>query len=104
MKRYLIALLLCGVLTTGFSQSVSKTDTKNLLELTESGKLGVQLGQNIINNFKNSYPNVPEEFWNDFLKEFNSDAIIQLVIPIYDKYYTESEIKQFTEFYQSSLG
>lgn len=34
----------------------------------------------------------------------NSDTLINLIIPIYDKYYTESEIKQLTEFYQSSLG
>lgn len=47
---------------------------------------------------------MPEDFWNDFLKELNSDVLIKMIIPIYDKYYTESEIKQLTEFYQSSLG
>ncbi|WP_035672221.1 DUF2059 domain-containing protein [Flavobacterium sp. 83] len=105
MKRFSITLFLCGLLTSGFSQSSSKKDNiKNLLELTGSGKLGVQVGQNMINSFKKSYPNVPVEFWDDFLKEMNSDTLINLIIPIYDKYYTESEIKQLSEFYQSSLG
>jgi hypothetical protein len=27
-----------------------------------------------------------------------------MIIPIYDKYYSESEIKELTEFYQSALG
>ncbi|MFV8376792.1 DUF2059 domain-containing protein [Flavobacterium sp. LB1P62] len=105
MKRFSITLFLCGLLTSGFSQSISKTDNiKNLLELTGSGKLGVQVGENMIISFKKSYPNVPVEFWDNFLKEINSDTLINLIIPIYDKYYTESEIKQLTEFYQSSLG
>ena len=105
MKRFSITLFLCGLLTSGFSQSVSKTDNiKHLLELTGSGKLGVQVGQTMVNSFKKNYPNVPEDFWNDFLKELNSDVLIKMIIPIYDKYYTESDIKQLTEFYQSSLG
>ncbi|MFV5693292.1 DUF2059 domain-containing protein [Flavobacterium sp. LT1R49] len=105
MKRFSITFFLCGLLTSGFSQTISKTDNiKNLLELTGSGKLGVQVGESMINSFKKNYPNVPVEFWDNFLKEMNSDTLINLIIPIYDKYYTESEIMQLTEFYQSSLG
>lgn len=105
MKKISITLLLCGFLTCGFSQSVTKTDNiKKLLELTGSGKLGVQVGQSMIGSFKNNYPNVPEAFWNDFLKEFNSDVLINMIIPIYDKFYSESDIKELTEFYQSPLG
>ena len=104
MKQILITLLFCGIFTNGFSQSVSKTDDiKRLLEITGSGKLGVQVGQTMISSFKKSYPNVPEEFWNSFLKELNSDVLINMIIPIYDKYYSESEIKELTEFYQSAL-
>nr|WP_315164192.1 DUF2059 domain-containing protein [uncultured Flavobacterium sp.] len=105
MKQILITLLFCGIFTNGFSQSVSKTnDIKRLLEITGSGKLGVQVGQTMISSFKQSYPNVPEEFWNNFLKELNSDVLINMIIPIYDKYYSESEIRELTEFYQSALG
>lgn len=105
MKQILITLLFCGIFMNGFSQSVSKTnDIKRLLEITGSGKLGVQVGQTMISSFKQSYPNVPEEFWNNFLKELNSDVLINMIIPIYDKYYSESEIRELTEFYQSALG
>ena len=105
MKQILITLLFCGIFTNGFSQSVSKiNDIKRLLEITGSGKLGVQVGQTMISSFKQTYPNVPEEFWNNFLKELNSDVLINMIIPIYDKYYSESEIKELTEFYQSALG
>ena len=105
MKQILITLLFCGIFTNGFSQSVSKTnDIKRLLEITGSGKLGVQVGQTMISSFKQTYPNVPEEFWNNFLKELNSDVLINMIIPIYDKYYSESEIRELTEFYQSALG
>ncbi len=53
MKRFLITLFLCGLLINGFSQSASKTDNiKNLLELTGSGKLGIQVGESMINSLK----------------------------------------------------
>ena len=102
MKQILITLLFCGIFMNGFSQSVSKTnDIKRLLEITGSGKLGVQVGQTMISSFKQSYPNVPEEFWNNFLKELNSDVLINMIIPIYDKYYSESKIRKLKEFKNS---
>lgn len=105
MKKITIAILLCGVLISGFSQSGSKTDNiKTLLELTGTGKLGVQVAQTMITNFKKNYPDVPDDFWNEFSKEMHSDTLIKMLIPIYGKYYSGDEIKQLTAFYQSPIG
>ncbi len=72
--------------------------------MTGLGKLGVQVAQNMLTSFKQSFPNVPEEFWTNFMKEVNPEMLITMIIPIYDKYYTEEDIKKMIEFYQSPVG
>lgn len=105
MKRLSIALLLTVLCLTGFSQSKTKTDNiQTLLELTGSGKIGMQVMQTMLVSFKQSYPQVPDSFWKEFMKEVNADTLNKMVIPIYDKYYSEQEITQMIAFYQTPLG
>ena len=105
MKRLSITLLLLILCSTGFTQSKTKTDNiQTLLELTGSGKMGMQAMETMLVSFKQTYPQVPENFWKDFMKEVNVDALNKMLIPIYDKYYTELEIKQLIAFYQTPLG
>lgn len=47
---------------------------------------------------------VPGEFWDEFKKEITADGLIDLVAPIYAKYYTDEELLQLTAFYKSPLG
>ena len=39
-----------------------------------------------------------------FQKMLKVERIMELIIPIYDKYFSEDELKQLIEFYQSPLG
>lgn len=105
MKKYLILVLLCAGGTASFSQSSSKIENiKKLLDLTGSGKMGAQVAQSMISSFQESYSNVPNEYWESVKKEINADDIVALVIPIYDKYYTEEDIQKLIEFYESPIG
>jgi uncharacterized protein len=105
MKNLATTLLLSGLTFFGFSQDTSKIgNIKTLLAVTGSGKLGVQVVQNMLTSFKQSFPNVPEEFWNDFMKEVNPEVLTTMIVPIYDKYYTQEDIKKMIEFYQTPLG
>ncbi len=38
------------------------------------------------------------------MKEVDASTLIELVIPIYDKYYTHEDIKGLLEFYTTPLG
>ena len=105
MKRVSFLVLFSCFIVFGFSQNTSKTENiKLLLEMTGSGKIGVQVIENTVSNFRKSLPDVPEEFWDNILKEVNPDALVKLIIPIYEKYYTEDDIKKVIEFYQSPVG
>lgn len=105
MKKSSIVLFLTVLSICSYAQTATKTENiRKLLELTGSGKIGVQVAQNMIVSFKKVYPSVPDEFWEGFKRELNSEVLVEMVIPIYDKYYTETEIKELTDFYATPIG
>ena len=104
MKKIVFTVIFLALFTLSQGQTSKEVQIRKLLELSGSGKIGAQVGQNMIGLFKKKHAEVPEEFWTEVLNEFNSDAIIDMVIPIYDKYYTESEINELIVFYNSEIG
>ena len=105
MKKLILLLTVCFTTSFVFAQNESATShAKELLEMTGSGKLGVQVMNNMISSFKTKLPNVPTEFWDEIGKEVNPEGLIELVAPIYAKYYTDDELLKLLEFYKSPLG
>jgi N-glycosylase/DNA lyase len=105
MKKLTIAIILNGIALLGFSQDSAKiASIKELLEVTGSGKLGVQAVQNMIASYRQNLPSVPEEFWNEFMKEVNTEVLTTMVIPIYDKYYSLEELNAIIAFYKTPIG
>jgi hypothetical protein len=103
--RTFIFILLIIVSTAANSQSDAKAKKiKSLLELTGSGNLGMRVLQNMVNSFKKTYTEVSEKFWDDFMKEVNADDLENLIVPIYDKHFTEPEIDELTKFYRTPIG
>ena len=58
----------------------------------------------MLNNFKDTYPDVPQEFWDKALSKINGEELKNIVVPIYDKYYTEEDIDALIAFYKSDIG
>ncbi len=81
-----------------------QNDIKKLLLLTGSGKLGVQVMNQMIESFKKSFQEVPHEFWVEFMSEVNENELMDLCIPVYDKYFTHDDIKALINFYESPAG
>ncbi|MCG9792728.1 DUF2059 domain-containing protein [Flavobacterium algicola] len=106
MKAKLFALFLLTTVTFSFAQtSESKTAAiHELLNLTGSAKMGIQVGQAVMNSMRKSQPDVPEEFWEESEKEFNAENLIELIVPIYDDNYSEAEINGLIAFYKTTLG
>ncbi len=85
-------------------RAAKRADIRKLIELTGAANISADALQKMIEPLKASYPQVPEEFWNTFVHEVHSDELVDLVIPIYDKYYTREEIQELTHFYQTPVG
>ncbi|MFL9831472.1 DUF2059 domain-containing protein [Flavobacterium sp. ST-87] len=105
MKKSLLILSFCILSLSANAQNTSKTEKINqLMELMGSGKMAIQMMNQMMESFKSSYSKVNDTFWEDFKKEIKAEDITNMIIPIYDKYYTESDIDQLIAFYNSPIG
>ena len=98
-------LLAATLVNHGIAQDSTKTVLiKKMLELSGSAKLGLQVMDYMIANTKTTYAEVPDSFWEEFRKEVNVDQLNEMVIPLYDKYYTTEDIQGMIKFYESPVG
>jgi hypothetical protein len=105
MKILIIILFVFGFAFNTLPQSTTKqAKIRQLLELTGSAKLGVQVAESVFKNFKAAHPEVNEQFWSQILKKINTESLIDLILPIYEKHFTEEDIDQMIVFYNSPVG
>ncbi len=105
MKKSLLILSLCVLSLSANAQSTSKIQKINqLLELTGSGKMAIQMMDQIMGSFKTTHSKTSEDFLKEFKKEVKAEDLTNMIIPIYDKHYTESDIDQLIAFYNSPIG
>lgn len=77
---------------------------RELLEATGSGQLGVQVINQMLPALKQMVPQAPESFWQEFMKEVKPETLVEMVVPIYDKYFEEAELDAIIAFYASPAG
>jgi len=85
-------------------EPATKESIKALLQLTGAGQMGVQAMNQMLPELKKMAPDAPESFWVDFMNGVDGDVLENMVIPIYQKHLTESDIQVLNEFYQSDAG
>ena len=108
MKTYLAeAVLVSTLLFTSFAvvaEQASPESIKALMRSTGSGDLGVQMINQMLPSLKQMAPDAPESFWVDVMSEVNADELEDMVIPVYQKYLTEKDIQDITNFYKTDAG
>lgn len=106
MKKIIILILpiLLFALPLTADEKTKKEDIRHLLKITGSDKLSIQVMENMIVNMKSAMPSVPESFWTELKKEIHSEEFIELIVPIYNKYFTHNEIKDIIKFYDTPTG
>lgn len=75
-----------------------------LFQATNSKDLVPQVLDQFVVAFKQAAPNVPQEFWDAIKKKVDVNELVDLMIPIYDKYFTADDIKAMLAFYDSPTG
>jgi len=86
------------------ASQAKREDIRRLLKLTGAGELGKQVATQLITQFRQSQPNVPAKFWDEFAKEIKADELVELSVSAYDNHLTHDDIKQLIEFYESPIG
>ena len=107
MYRYWsISLLFIALLISmpAFSKPASQENIRKLVELTGAGDMGVQMMNQMIPTLKQMIPDAPETFWTDVMSEVDGNQIIELVIPVYQKYLSEEDVNAINAFYNTPAG
>jgi len=104
--NWLVSLSLIVFLTATptFGEPASKESVKKLMERTGSGNLGVQMMKQMLPSLKKMIPKAPEKFWADMMKEMNAEQVVNLVIPVYQKHFSEEDIREINDFYDTAAG
>ena len=105
MKQVLTLLVLISFIYSATAQT-SRQDqkVKEFLEISGAGKMGAQMAKEMIANFQKSFSTVPSEFWEKVKAEINGPDLINMLVPVYSKYYTESELDELIKFYKTPIG
>ena len=103
VKMFFCLFITSSLLFSADSQDKEK-DIRSLLDLMGSPQLVIQAMTELIDVYKEAVPEVPEEFWEEFMEEVRPEDLTDLVVPVYDKYLTHSEIKELIEFFESPVG
>lgn len=83
-----------------------RAEIKKLLVLTGSREMALQAIDQMIGQFKQTMPQVPDDFWKDAAAEMKTqiDDLLDLCIPAYERQLTHDEIKELVKFYESPIG
>ena len=103
MKKVIVLSAFLCISFNVYSQTKTE-DIIHLMNLTKTTQVKQQILISYVNSFKSYYPEVPEDVWNMVFEEFSDEEYLKLLIPLYDKYYTQDEIKDIIEFYNSETG
>lgn len=78
--------------------------SREVLELSGAGTLGVQAMTQMIPALKQMAPEAPELFWQEFMAEVRPESLIDLIAPIYSEHFEEAELDALIAFYSSPVG
>jgi len=108
--RSLPVLLALSIALTGTaSLPGQETDrreelARELLEVTGSGALGIQVMTQMLESFKAANPAVPEAFWDEFLAEVDATELVELTVPVYVEHLSAEEMGAAIAFYVTPEG
>ena len=89
-----------------FTNAQSSKDVKiaELLETMGSTQAMKTSFEYMINYYKQNNPQISSEYWDNASKHVDYDELVQKLIPVYSKHFTEQEIVDLLKFYNTSTG
>jgi hypothetical protein len=67
-------------------------------------KLVDQMMSQMIAGFRTNMKEAPSDFWDRFAAKMHSSEMIEMIVPLYDKYYSLEDLRAVNDFYSSPAG
>ena len=103
MKQFLLFLVLSFSLPAQAS-TPTEASVHELLKQTGALSMAQQMLSKMVPMLKKMAPNAPENFWQVFQSKNHVASLISLLVPIYQKHLTQTDIDQLLVFYKSPVG
>ena len=104
MSFVFIGFVICTSTSVWGQKSEKQIKIAEFLSLSGSGDIGKQYFDMIMDQFKSLFTDVPEEFWSEAKTMMDSNELVELIIPIYDRHFSIEEIEDLIAFYQTPTG
>lgn len=88
--------------SAAFAQTASEQSIKQLIVETGAAEMGTMVFDQLVAQLKAA--GATDAQIAEVKKEFNVDQLVDLLVPVYQKQFTEEDVKAFLEFYQSPAG
>lgn len=104
MKKNILAItfLAFGVFTN--AQTSKDVKIVELLETMGSTQAMKTSFEYMINYYKQNNPQISSQYWDNSLKHVDYNELVQKLVPVYSKHFTEQEIVDLLNFYNTSTG
>ena len=113
MKTRILATLLFLLSLACVTASAQVTSTidpakadsiRELARITGQSNLAKQIMGQMVDQFKQVIPEVPDNVWSEMMSDENIDELLENIVPIYDRNFTQEDINGLLAFYRSDLG
>ncbi len=107
LKYVATALLMAASLCASAQEKTNLATEPAVRELlTHMGQkeLMLQVMRQMAASSAQTMPNVPAEFWNKLIVKAESSDMLAIVVPIYQKHFSASDLAALLAFYRSDVG
>jgi uncharacterized protein len=105
MKKINLIFSFCLVAIFAQAQQATEATVRELLAATNSADMGKKMLDNMFAMFrKDMKESKIDSFFERMAAEVNTNTLTEMIIPVYQKYYTEQELRTAIEFYKTPDG
>jgi hypothetical protein len=109
MKKILVLLLSLTYASISFSEisvddRASVASVKALMDKTGTSEMAEQAMNQMLPVIKRMVPNASDEFWAEFMTEVKPEDLVTMIIPIYQRHFSQEDIDAVNAFYDTKAG
>jgi uncharacterized protein len=77
---------------------------RELIAMTGADRIGSQIMEALIQQFRQVYKDVPAEYWKELRATIQEEAPAESIVPLYAERFSTAELGELLAFYRSPLG
>ncbi|MBL4797363.1 MAG: DUF2059 domain-containing protein [Oleispira sp.] len=86
------------------TKRASAESVKELMDKTGTGEMAIQAMNQMLPVIKKMVPGASDQFWVEFMKEVKPEDLVTMIIPIYQKHFSQEDIDAVNAFYDTKAG